>query len=55
MVDSAEHHPDYREAGRFPSREKGPGISRFVQADQTGEAGVSSLISEFQKFRLTAG
>jgi len=22
MVDSAEHHPDYREAGGFPSREK---------------------------------
>jgi len=22
MVDSAEHHPDYRETGRFPSREK---------------------------------
>jgi hypothetical protein len=22
MVDSAEHYPDYREAGGFPSREK---------------------------------
>jgi len=22
MVDSAEHHPDYRETGRFPTRKK---------------------------------
>src|SRR5947207_15140196 len=38
--------------GPFSNAQKGRGISRFVQAAQTGEAGVSSLISEFQKFRL---
>ena len=52
MVDSAEHHPDYRETGRFPSREKAEEFLALFKQIRRGEGGVSSLISEFQKFRL---